>query len=167
MQAVQGKHSHSNSLLALHGTAPQPATATCIPVPPQKHTSPSPPQKPRQALSRATHTGMSEGTCPAAGCKTDPTSTTPLPAPPLAPVPRLVVNRPCGSCASRRVALRREEEGRPALALALIPGHVVGLTAPLPFARGSDGRCSSRSVIHASGHTSLFSSYWVGRSRTN
>ena len=35
-----------------------------------------------------------------------------------------------------------------ALALAFILGPVVVLTATLPFARGSNGGCSNRAVIH-------------------
>ena len=36
-----------------------------------------------------------------------------------------------------------------ALAFALILGLVVGRTAPLPFACGSDGGCSNRTVIRS------------------
>ena len=44
--------------------------------------------------------------------------------------------------------MRGEEESRPALALTFIFGHVAVLTAPLPFARDSDGGCSNRAAIH-------------------
>ena len=63
-------------------------------------------------------------------------------------VSRLMANRPCGSRAGLRVALRGEEESRPTLALAFIPGHVAALTAPLPFACGSDGGCSNHADVH-------------------
>ena len=81
------------------------------------------------------------------GPRHQPRHCLPLPSP---TVPCLVGSRPCGSCARLRVALRGEEESRPALALTFILGHVAVFTAPLPFARDSDGGCSNRSDIHAS-----------------
>ena len=85
-QALQGKHNNSKQQNKRY-KANSTATATCSLSPPQAHT---------QALCRpkchvkrrwrATHKGTSEGACTAAaGCKADPTSTTPLSAPPLAP----------------------------------------------------------------------------------
>ena len=88
-------------------------------------------------------------------------------------VPHLVVNRPCWSRTGLRVVLGGEEESRPLACcvlvtchvsraglrvvlggeergggksrpLALILGHVASLTAPLPFARYSDGGRSNR-----------------------
>ena len=53
------------------------------------------------------------------------------------------------SRAGLRVVLQGEEESRPTLALAFILGHVVVLTATLPFACGSDGGCSNRAVIRS------------------
>ena len=52
------------------------------------------------------------------------------------------------SRAGLRVVLRVEEESCPTLALAFISDHVAVLTAPLPFARGSDGGSANRVVIH-------------------
>ena len=53
------------------------------------------------------------------------------------------------SRAGLRVVLLGEKESRPTLALAFVLGHVFVCTATLPFARGSDGRCSNRTVVRS------------------
>ena len=58
------------------------------------------------------------------------------------------IRRLYGPCTGLPVALRGEEESRPALALTFTPGYMVALTAPLPFACGRDGGCSNRSDTH-------------------
>ena len=109
MQALQGKHSHSKQQSKRY-KASGPATATCAPVPPQTHTlALCRPKCHVRCRWRATYEETSEGARTAAGCKADPTSTTSLPAPPLASVPHLVANRPCGSRANLRIVLRGEE----------------------------------------------------------
>ena len=99
-QALQGK---------------RPSNRNLPPVPSQAHTlALCRPECHVRCRCRATYEETSEGARTAAGCKADPTSTTSLPAPPLASVPHLVANRPCGSRANLRIVLRGEEGIRPA-----------------------------------------------------